>query len=146
MIDRIFLTAYTVINSQLLPLLLQVCMIADNHSQEWTMQSDTNFRERPRYCRKVYWTKMVQNGPNDHFGQNGLIPNRILAFARLKWTKIAHFGPFWPKEVHFGPFRSANRTLAIHDNFGAEFIMTISAAEIVRNYCPDCYFNRCHSI
>ena len=27
-------------------------------------------REWPRYCRKVYWTKMDQNGPNDHFGQN----------------------------------------------------------------------------
>ena len=56
---------------------------------------------------------MVQNGPNDHFGQNGLIPNWILAFARPKWTKMVHFGPFWPEEVHFGPFRSANRTLAI---------------------------------
>ena len=56
---------------------------------------------------------MVQNGPNDHFGQNDLIPNRILAFARPKWTKMVHFGPFWPEEVHFGPFRSANRTLAI---------------------------------
>ena len=56
---------------------------------------------------------MVQNGSNDHFGQNDLIPNRILAFARPKWTKMVHFGPFWPEEVHFGPFRSANRTLAI---------------------------------
>ena len=34
-----------------------------------------------------------QNGPNDHFGQNDLIPNRILAFARPKWTKMVHFGP-----------------------------------------------------
>ena len=58
---------------------------------------------------------MVQNGPNDHFGQNDLIPNRILVFARPKWTKMVHFGPFWPEEVHFGPFRSANRTLAIPD-------------------------------
>ena len=56
---------------------------------------------------------MVQNGPNDHFGQNDLIPDRMLAFARPKWTKMVHFGPFWPQEVHFGPFRSANRTLAI---------------------------------
>ena len=56
-------------------------------------------------CRKVYWTKKVQNGPNDHFGQNDLIPNRILAFDGPKWTKM----------VHFGPFRSANRTLAIPD-------------------------------
>ena len=70
-------------------------------------------REWPRYCRKVYWTKMVQNGPNGHFGQNDLILNWILAFARPKWTKMVHFGPFWPEEVHFGPFRSANRTLAI---------------------------------
>ena len=48
-------------------------------------------REWPRYCRKVYWTKMVQNGPNDHFGQNNLIPNRILAFARPK-SILVHFG------------------------------------------------------
>ena len=61
-------------------------------------------REWPRYCRKVYWTKMVQND---------LIPNWNLACERPKWTKMVHFGPFWPKEVHFGPFRSANRTLAI---------------------------------
>ena len=52
-----------------------------------------------------------QNGPNDHFGQNDL-PNWILAFARPKWTKMVHFGPFWPD---FGPFRSANRTLVIPD-------------------------------
>ena len=58
---------------------------------------------------------MVQTGPNGHFGQNDLIPNWILAFARPKRTKMVHFGPFWPAEVHFGPFRSANRTLAIPD-------------------------------
>ena len=69
-------------------------------------------REWPRYCRKVYWTKMDQNGLNDHFGQNALIPNWVLAFARPKWTKMVHSGPFWPEEVHFGPFRPANRTLA----------------------------------
>ena len=49
---------------------------------------------------------MVQNGPNDQFGQNGLIPNCILAFARPKWTKMVHFGPFWPEAailVHLGP-------------------------------------------
>ena len=73
--------------------------------------SKFDIRAWPRYCRKEYWTKMDQNGPNDHFGQNGLIPNWILAFARPKWTKMVHFGPFWPEEVHFGPFRSANRTL-----------------------------------
>ena len=56
-----------------------------------------------------------QNGPSDHFGQNDLIPNRILnlASARPKWTKKK--GPFWPEEVHFGPFRSTNGTLAIPD-------------------------------
>ena len=27
-----------------------------------------------------------QNGPNDHFGKNYLIPNWIFAFARPKWT------------------------------------------------------------
>ena len=50
----------------------------------------------------MYWTKMVQNGPDDHFGQNDLFPNWILAFARPKWTKMVHFGPFWPE----GPFWS----------------------------------------
>ena len=35
-----------------------------------------------------------QNGPKDHFGQNDLIPNWILAFVRPKWTKMVHFGPF----------------------------------------------------
>ena len=60
-------------------------------------------------CTGPKWTKMAQY---DHFGQNDLIPNWILVFARPKWTKRVHFGPFWPKEVHFGPFRSANRTLA----------------------------------
>ena len=54
---------------------------------------------------------MVQNGPNDHFGQNYLIPNWIL-FSTCE-TKMVHLGPFWPEEVHFGPFRSTNRTLAI---------------------------------
>ena len=53
---------------------------------------------------------MVQNGPNDHFGQNDLIPNWILI---IRETNMDHFGPFWLAGVHFGPFRSANRTLAI---------------------------------
>ena len=44
---------------------------------------------------------MVQNGPNDHFGQNDLILNWNLAFARPKWSKMVHFGPFW--QVHLGP-------------------------------------------
>ena len=39
-------------------------------------------REWPRYCRKVYWTKMVQHD---------LIPNWILAFARPKWSILVHF-------------------------------------------------------
>ena len=47
-------------------------------------------------------------GRNDHFSQNDLIPNRILAFVNQN-------GPFWPKEVYFGPFKSANRTLATPD-------------------------------
>ena len=69
-------------------------------------------KESPQYCRKVSWTKMAQNGQNDHFGQNGLIPNWILVLARPRWTKMVHLGPSWAKEVYFGPFRSANRTLA----------------------------------
>ena len=60
-------------------------------------------REWPRYCRKVYWTKMVQNGPNDHFGQHDLNPNWILAFARPKWTKMVHFGLKRSVLVHLGP-------------------------------------------
>ena len=52
-------------------------------------------REWPPHCQKVYWTKMAQNGPNDHFGQNDLIPNWILAFARPKWTKMDQNGAFW---------------------------------------------------
>ena len=46
---------------------------------------------------------MVQNGPNDHFGQNDLIPNWILAFARPKWTKMVHFGLKRSIFVHLGP-------------------------------------------
>ena len=76
-----------------------------NHRRETVRLGPTwtFYREWPRHCRKEYWTKMDQNGPKDHFGQNDLIPNWILAFARPKWTKMAHFGPFWPEEVHFGP-------------------------------------------
>ena len=63
----------------------------------------SKIREWPRYCRKVYWTKMVQNGPNDHVGPNDLIPNWILAFARPKWTKMVHFGLKRSILVHLGP-------------------------------------------
>ena len=41
-------------------------------------------RQCPRYCRKVCWTEMAQNGTNDHFGQNDPISNRISAFTRPK--------------------------------------------------------------
>ena len=44
---------------------------------------------------------MVQNGPNDHFGQNGLIPNWILAFARPKWSILVYFGLKRSILVHF---------------------------------------------
>ena len=33
---------------------------------------------------------MAQNGPNDHFGQNDLIPNRILAFGRQNGPKLGN--------------------------------------------------------
>ena len=49
---------------------------------------------------------MVQNGPNYHFGQNDLIPNRILVFVRPKWTKMSilvHFGLKGSILVHLGP-------------------------------------------
>ena len=63
----------------------------------WKDPFSKKSREWPQYCRKVYWIKMVQNGPNDHFGQNGLIPNWILAFARPKWILVRPKwrGPFW---------------------------------------------------
>ena len=72
---------------------------------------------------------LEQHGPNDHFGQNDLIPNRILAFARPK----IH-GPFWPEEVYFGPFRSANRTLAIL-TMGSEQLLDLPAM-----VCVVCHF------
>ena len=90
-------------------------------------------RKKPTYCRKVYWTKMDQNGPNDHFGQNDLTPNWILAFERPKWTKMVHFRQFWPDEVHFGPFRSANRTLAIPEIRRRKFTSCERFARIASN-------------
>ena len=50
---------------------------------------------------------MDQNGPNDHFGQNDIISNWILEFAR----------PFWSTLVHLGP---PNRTLVIPENRGTK--------------------------
>ena len=44
-----------------------------------------------------------QNGPNDYFGQNDLIPNRLLAFARPKWSILVHFGLKRSILVHLGP-------------------------------------------
>ena len=47
-----------------------------------------------------------QNGPNDHFGQNGLIPNWILASRDQngpKWSILVHFGLKRPILVHLGP-------------------------------------------
>ena len=46
---------------------------------------------------------MVQNGQNDHFGQNDLIPTWILVFARPKWTILVHFGLKRSILVHLGP-------------------------------------------
>ena len=50
-------------------------------------------KEWPRYCRKVYWTKMVQNGPKDHFGQNGLISELDFSIRETKngpkWSILA---------------------------------------------------------
>ena len=65
--------------------------------------TETAVRGWPQYCRKLYWTKMDQNGPNDHFGRNDLIPNRIFAFVRPKWTKTVHFGLERSILVHSGP-------------------------------------------
>ena len=49
---------------------------------------------------------MAQNGQNDHFGQNDLIPNRILAFVHfgLKRSILVHLGPptvLWPLLILF---------------------------------------------
>ena len=44
---------------------------------------------------------MVQNGPSDHFGPNGLIPE--LPFAGPKWTILVHFGLERSNLVHLGP-------------------------------------------
>ena len=76
-----------------------------NNSRRFT--TPKRAKEWPWYCRKVYWTKMAPNGQNDLSGQNDLILNRILVFARPKWTILVHFGL-----KRFGPFRSASRTLA----------------------------------
>ena len=46
---------------------------------------------------------MVQNGPNDHFGQNDLIPNWILAFDGPKWSILVHSGLKRSSLVHLGP-------------------------------------------
>ena len=35
---------------------------------------------------------MVQNGPDDHFGQNDLIPNWVFS---IRETKMDQNGPFW---------------------------------------------------
>ena len=72
----------------------------------------SHVREWPRYCRKVYWPKLVQNGPDNHF--EPFWPYSKLDFS-IRETKMDQNGPFWPEEVHFGPFRSANRTLVIPD-------------------------------
>ena len=46
---------------------------------------------------------MALHGPNDYFGQHDLIPNRLLAFARPKWTKMTHFDLKGSIVVHLGP-------------------------------------------
>ena len=83
--------------------------LADTPDQ--TNESDNSTRQ------PGVWQTIVRRifSSDSDFGCSGndLFPNQILAFAKPKWTKMVHFGPFWPQEVHFGPFRSANRTLAI---------------------------------
>ena len=50
---------------------------------------DINAKEWLRYCWKVYYTKTVQNGQDDHFGQNDVTLNQVLAFTRPEWTILA---------------------------------------------------------
>ena len=66
--------------------------------------------------------KMVQNGPNDHFCQNDLIPNRILAFARPKWTILVHFGLKRFILVHLGPPTVLWPFLTIHFELPVDFM------------------------
>ena len=46
---------------------------------------------------------MVENGPNNYFGQNDLILNRTLAFAGPKWSILVHVGLKGSILVHLGP-------------------------------------------
>ena len=80
----------------------QITRVCKNHKHTFCRAPPIN-REWPRYCRKVYWTKMVQNGANDHFGQNDLISNRNVAFASPKWSILVHFGLKRSILVHLGP-------------------------------------------
>ena len=58
-----------------------VCNWKSNAHKEW-----------PQNCRKKYWTKMVQNGPNDHFGQMTYSEQDF----SIRETKMDHKGQFWP--------------------------------------------------
>ena len=67
-----------------------------------------------------------QNGPNDHFGQNALIPNWILAFPRPKWTMLVHFGPFrstvlWPFLKILADFQSISIVLSFFQSVSVSF-------------------------
>ena len=72
-------------------------------------QKKQQLRSRRSTVRKVYWTKIAQNGRFDHFGPKW--PYSEPDFG-IRETKMDQNGPFWPKEVYFGPFGSPNRTLA----------------------------------
>ena len=47
---------------------------------------ETIGREWPRYCRKVYWTKVVQNGPNEHLVKMALFR------TGFQHSRMVHFG------------------------------------------------------
>ena len=50
-------------------------------------KENKDYRKWPQYCRKTYWTKMVQYGPNDHFVQMTLFRTDF----SIRETKMDHF-------------------------------------------------------
>ena len=58
--------------------------------------------------QKVWWTKMVQNGQDNHFCQNHLIGPGFLCSQDQngpKWSILAHLGPptvLWPLLIFKG--------------------------------------------
>ena len=56
--------------------------VLDQNGPKWS---------KPKWSKRPFWSN------------NGLISNRILAFARPKWTKMVYFGLKRSIFVHLGP-------------------------------------------